>query len=170
MILAALALAVIAARRPDAVLLDLRMPGGDGLETLRALPPGSAGRPRFLVLTTYDTYRDISSALRAGADGFLLKDAPRSALLDAAHRIARGEPVLAPRALGVIAGAEGPALTGREIDVLREIASGGTNAEAAARLFISETTLTSHLGHVFDKLGVGDRAAAVRVAFERGLL
>lgn len=86
------------------------------------------------------------------------------------HRIARGEPVLAPRALGVIPGTEGPALTGREIDVLREIASGGTNAEAAARLFISETTLTSHLGHVFDKLGVGDRAAAVRVAFERGLL
>lgn len=83
MILAALALAVIAARRPDAVLLDLRMPGGDGLETLRALPPGSAGRPRFLVLTTYDTDRDIRSALRAGADGFLLKDAPRSVLQDA---------------------------------------------------------------------------------------
>lgn len=83
MILAALALAVIAARRPDAVLLALRMPGGDGLETLRALPPGPAGRPRFLVLTTYDTDRDIRSPLRAGVDGFLLKDAPRSVLLDA---------------------------------------------------------------------------------------
>lgn len=92
-------------------------------------------------------------------------------MLEAIHQLAAGRPVLTPRALSVLSGrrAETP-LTERELEVLREVAAGGTNREAASRLFISETTLKTHLSRVFGKLGVGDRAAAVRVAYDRGLL
>lgn len=156
---------------PDVVLMDLRMPDGDGVAAITALRAQSPSTPRILVLTTYDTDQDIRRALSAGADGYLLKDTPRGELLQAIHQLAAGRPVLTPKALSVLSGrrAETP-LTERELEVLREVAAGGTNREAASRLFISETTLKTHLSRVFDKLGVGDRAAAVRVAYDRGLL
>ncbi|WP_245244113.1 response regulator transcription factor [Tessaracoccus sp. MC1865] len=123
------------------------------------------------MLITYDTDQDIRHALEAGADGYLLKDTPRDDLVDAVRQLAAGHPVLTPRALSVLSGRGcGTSLTERELEVLREVAAGGTNREAAARLFISEATLKTHLSRVFGKLGVGDRAAAVRVAFDRGLL
>lgn len=157
---------------PDVVLMDLRMPGGDGVAAIRQLRAGSADRPRILVLTTYDTDHDIRAALTAGADGYLLKDTPRADLIRAVRDLATGRPVLSPAALQALAG-RGPAevaLTPREADVVRELAAGGTNREAAARLHVSETTFKTHLARVYEKLGVNDRAAAVRVAYERGLL
>lgn len=167
------ALAVIAREDPDVGLMDLRMPGGDGLAAIRALRAASADRPRILVLTTYGSDHDIRAALEAGADGYLLKDTPRAELVRAVRELAAGRPVLTPAALRALAGRGAGAevaLTPRESDVLREIAAGGTNREAAARLHVSETTLKTHLGNVYEKLGVSDRAAAVRVAYERGLI
>lgn len=166
------AVAVIAREQPDVVLMDLRMPAGDGVDAIVALRRESATSPRILVLTTYDTDNDIRRALAAGADGYLLKDTPRAELLAAVHQLAAGRPVVTSQVLRVMtqpAAAE-VTLTDREHEVLREIAAGGTNREAAARLFISEATLKTHLSRVFDKLGVSDRAAAVRVAYDRGLL
>ncbi len=165
------AVALVEQLAPDVVLMDLRMPDGDGVAAITALRTQSPHTPRILVLTTYDTDQDIRRALSAGADGYLLKDTPRGELLEAIHQLAAGRPVLTPRALSVLSGrrAETP-LTERELEVLREVAAGGTNREAASRLFISETTLKTHLSRVFGKLGVGDRAAAVRVAYDRGLL
>ncbi|MBB1509564.1 response regulator transcription factor [Tessaracoccus sp. MC1756] len=165
------AVALVAELDPDVVLMDLRMPAGDGVPAITALRARHSSRPRILVLTTYDTDQDIRHALEAGADGYLLKDTPRSDLVDAVRQLAAGHPVLTPRALSVLSGrGGGTSLTERELEVLREVAAGGTNREAAARLFISEATLKTHLSRVFGKLGVGDRAAAVRVAFDRGLL
>lgn len=164
------AIDVVARTAPDVLLLDLRMPRCDGLDVIAHLRARGVDRPRILVLTTYDTERDVRAAMRAGADGFLLKDAPPAVLMDAVRRVARGEAVLAPSAVRALARSETPRLTAREADVLREVAGGGTNREAAARLFISESTLKTHLARVFDKLGVADRAAAVRTAFEEGLL
>lgn len=168
------AVAVVRRESPHVVLMDLRMPGGDGLAAIRELRADPAVAARILVLTTYDSDRDIRSALQTGADGYLLKDTPRDELVRAVRELAAGRPVLTPAALRALAGrgsgTTGVALTPRESDVLREIAAGGTNREAAARLHVSETTLKTHLGSVYDKLGVSDRAAAVRVAFERGLI
>lgn len=161
---------------PDVVLTDLRMPGGDGVEAIREIRAGRAGADlagvRILVLTTYDTDHDIRTALAAGADGYLLKDAPRAELIRAVHDLAAGRPVLSAAALRALSGAAAApvTLTGREADVLRELSRGGTNREAAARLHVSETTFKTHLAHVYEKLGVSDRAAAVRVAYERGLI
>ena len=163
--------AVVERTRPDVVVMDLRMPAGDGISAIRELAAG--GNPaRVLVLTTYDTDRDILAAMHAGAAGYLLKDAPRADLLRALHDVAAGRPVLAPRALAALSGRGGAAaeLTARETEVLREIAGGGTNATAARALMVSEATVKSHLNRAYAKLGVGDRAAAVRVAYERGLL
>ena len=156
---------------PDVVLMDLRMPGGDGVAAIRELK-AQRSPARILVLTTYDTDRDILAAMHAGAAGYLLKDAPRADLLRALHDVAAGRPVLAPRALAALSGRGGAAaeLTARETEVLREIAGGGTNATAARALMVSEATVKSHLNRAYAKLGVGDRAAAVRVAYERGLL
>lgn len=165
------AVTLITELQPDVVLMDLRMPEGDGVSAIRALRAQSGAAPRILVLTTYDTDADIRRSLEAGADGYLLKDTPRGELLAAVRQLAEGRPVLTTKALNVLSGRgrEVP-LTERELEVLREVAAGGTNREAASRLFISETTLKTHLTRVFDKLGVGDRAAAVRVAYDRGLL
>ena len=163
--------AVVQAVRPDVVVMDLRMPGGDGISAIREL--AALGNPaRVLVLTTYDTDRDIRAAMNAGAAGFLLKDAPRADLLRALHDVAAGRPVLAPQALAALSGRGSAAeeLTPREAEVLRVIARGGTNASAARALMVSEATVKSHLNRAYTKLGVGDRAAAVRVAYERGLL
>lgn len=165
------ALAVIAATDPDVVLMDLRMPGGGGAEAIRALRERDRTRPRILVLTTYDTDRDIRSALEAGADGFLLKDTRRDDVIRAVHDLAGGRAVLAPAALAALTGA-GPRveLSAREIEVLRLVADGCTNRAVATRLGIGEATVKTHLVHVYEKLGVGDRASAVRTAWELGLV
>ncbi len=155
----------------DVVLMDLRMPGGDGIPAIRALREGGRGLPAILVLTTYDTDRDVRAALEAGANGFLLKDTRRADLVRAGRDVAAGRPVLAAQALAALTGQRHEtALTPRELEVLRVIAAGGTNRSAAQRLMVSEATVKTHLLHAYEKLGVGDRAAAVRVAYERNLL
>lgn len=155
----------------DVILMDLRMPGGDGLLAIRALRTGGRRRPAILVLTTYDTDRDVRAALEAGADGFLLKDTHRADLIRAVRDVAAGRPVIGTAALAVLTGQRHEqSLTGRELEVLRLIAAGGTNRSAAQRLMVSEATVKTHLLHAYDKLGVSDRAAAVRVAYERNLL
>jgi DNA-binding NarL/FixJ family response regulator len=161
------------ALRPDVVLMDLRMPGTDGLSAMRELA-GAATGARVLVLTTYDTDSHVLPAIEAGATGYLLKDAPRDELLRAVRATARGEAVLAPSAAALLMSRVRAATTGplsqRELEVLRLVAGGATNREAAARLFITEATVKSHLLNIYGKLGVGDRAAAVTEAFHRGLL
>jgi DNA-binding NarL/FixJ family response regulator len=159
--------------RPDVILMDLRMPGMDGVTAIAEL--GRKGvASRVLVLTTYDTDSHVLPAIEAGATGYLLKDAPRAELLRAVRAAARGEAVLSPPVAGrlmnrVRAPGAGP-LSHRELEVLELVASGATNREAAARLFLTEATVKTHLLHVYAKLGVSDRAAAVAEAFNRGLL
>lgn len=164
------AVVVIGRTQPDVVVMDLRMPGGDGVTAIRELRrAGNAAR--ILVLTTYDTDHDILAAIQAGADGYLLKDAPRAELIRAIRDVAAGRPVLTTRALAALTARKRDAsLTPRELDVLRVIAAGGTNRTAAEQLMVSEATVKTHLVHAYEKLGVSDRAAAVRVAYERGLL
>jgi DNA-binding NarL/FixJ family response regulator len=159
--------------RPDVVLMDLRMPEVDGVAAIRQL--AEHGVPaRVLVLTTYDTERDVLPAIEAGATGYLLKDSPREELFRAVRAAARGEAVLSPsvatRLLGQVREPAREPLSQRELEVLGLIARGATNREAANRLFISEATVKTHLLHVYAKLGVNDRAAAVAVAYDRGLL
>ena len=165
---------------PDVILMDLRMPEMDGVTAIAAL--ASAGSSaRVLVLTTYDTDSDVLSAIEAGATGYLLKDAPPSELFRAVRSAASGEAVLSPsvttRIVGQMRGAGGSAsmpaqepISSRELEVLELVARGASNRDAAARLFISEATVKTHLMHVYAKLGVNDRAAAVAEAFDRGLL
>ena len=157
---------------PDIVLMDLRMPGTGGTEAIRRLRSRDRERPRVLVLTTYDTDRDIRGALEAGADGYLLKDARRDDVLRAVHDLAAGRPVLAAAALAVLASGRDPRreLSGREVEVLRLVADGCTNRAVGSRLGIGEATVKTHLGHVYEKLGVTDRASAVRTAWELGLV
>jgi DNA-binding NarL/FixJ family response regulator len=167
--------AVVQARAltPDVVLMDLRMPGTDGVTAIRRLAEQQLPI-RVLVLTTYDTERDVLPAIEAGATGYLLKDAPREELFRAVRAAARGEAVLSPavatRLLGQVRAPEREPLSTRELEVLGLIAGGASNREAARRLFISEATVKTHLLHVYAKLGVNDRAAAVAVAYQRGLL
>ncbi|WP_327000522.1 response regulator transcription factor [Dactylosporangium sp. NBC_01737] len=157
--------------RPDVVLMDLRLPDLDGVEaTRRIVAAGSAG---VLVLTTYDTDGDIVRAVAAGATGYLLKDCPRQELTAAVRAAARGETVLAATvAAKLVTSVRGgrPALTPRELDVLRCIAAGRSNPETGRLLFISETTVKSHVTRIFEKLSVNDRTAAVTVAIARGIL
>jgi DNA-binding NarL/FixJ family response regulator len=167
------ALAVAAGVRPDVVLMDLRMPGLDGVATIKALK-AAGSTARVLVLTTYDTDSDVLPAIRAGATGYLLKDTPREDLFRAVLAAHRGESVLSPSVAGRLMGelrtpAREP-LSQRELEVLRLTSQGSTNRETAAKLFISEATVKTHLLHVYAKLGVRDRASAVATAFERGLL
>lgn len=165
------ALVVVDRQDPDVVLMDLRMAGGDGLDAIAALRADARTRPRILVLTTYQSERDIRTALEAGADGYLLKDARRAELVRAVRDIAAGRPVLTAHALAILTGRQSEQqLSERELDALRLIASGLTNRSVASRMNVSEATVKTHLAHIFDKLGVGDRTAAVRVAYERGLL
>ncbi|MEV5747216.1 response regulator transcription factor [Actinoallomurus sp. NPDC052308] len=168
---AAEAVTAVRAHEPDVVLMDLRMPGGDGVEaTSRVL----AQRPqtRVVVLTTYDTDADILRAVEAGAAGYLLKDASRHDLAQAVRAAARGETVLAPSvAAKLVSRMRSPVeLSRREIDVLRLVARGRTNAEIGRELLISEATVKTHLLRAFGKLGVSDRTAAVTAAIERGIL
>ena len=161
------------ALEPDVILMDLRMPGMDGLAAItelhrRAVPS------RVLVLTTYDTDSYVLPAIEAGATGYLLKDAPRDELLRAVRAAALGQAVLSPsvatRLMTRVRTPGAEPLSPRELEVLELVASGTTNREAAARLFISEATVKSHLPNIYGKLGVSDRAAAVAEAFKRGLL
>jgi DNA-binding NarL/FixJ family response regulator len=159
--------------RPDVVLMDLRMPEMDGVTAIRLMAERGVAA-RVLVLTTYDTEADVLPAIEAGATGYLLKDAPSDELRRAVRAAARGESVLSPAvASRLLRGVREPAkdaISQREVEVLRLVAHGASNREAAERLFISEATVKTHLVHIYAKLGVNDRAAAVAVAFERGLL
>jgi DNA-binding NarL/FixJ family response regulator len=159
--------------RPDVILMDLRMPGTDGVAAIKEL--AKRGVPsRVLVLTTYDTDSHVLPAIEAGATGYLLKEAPRAELVRAVEAAARGQSVLSPavatRLLGQVRKPASAPLSQRELEVLELIAQGSTNREAAKRLYISETTVKTHLLHVYAKLGVNDRAAAVATAFSRGYL
>lgn len=165
------ALEMITEHGPEVVLMDLRMPRLGGVEAIRALR-GRGDRTRVLVLTTYDTDREIVGALDAGADGYLLKDARGAELVRAVHDLAAGRPVLVPAALAALTGSRQsrPSLSARESEVLRLVADGCTNRAVATRLGIGEATVKTHLVHVYEKLGVGDRASAVRAAWEKGLV
>jgi DNA-binding NarL/FixJ family response regulator len=159
--------------RPDVILMDLRMPRTDGVTAIKEL--SKRGVPsRVLVLTTYDTDSDVLPAIEAGATGYLLKDAPRDELFRAVEAAARGQAVLSPavatRLMGQMRQPASEPLSQRELEVLELIARGSTNREAAKQLFISEATVKTHLLHVYAKLGVNDRAAAVATAFSRGYL
>ena len=167
------ALALEAALHPDVVLMDLRMPRMDGVTAIRALAEqGSSAR--VLVLTTYDTDSDVLPAIRAGATGFLLKDSARDELFRAVRSAAAGQSVLSPavatRLMGQVRAPVEEPVSPRELEVLGLVASGCTNREAAARLFISEATVKTHLLHISAKLEVKDRASAVAAAYRRGLL
>ncbi|MFF4965383.1 response regulator [Streptomyces sp. NPDC003674] len=158
---------------PDVILMDLRMPGGGGVDAIRTLTRGGA-RARVLVLTTYDTDSDTLPAIEAGATGYLLKDAPREELFTAVRAAARGRSVLSPavasRLVSAVRAPGGEPLSAREREVLGLVARGTPNREIARELFISEATVKTHLTHLYAKLGVNDRAAAVAAAYDRGIL
>jgi DNA-binding NarL/FixJ family response regulator len=161
------------ALQPDVILMDLRMPGTDGVAAITELAKRNL-KVRVLVLTTYDTDSYVLPAIEAGATGYLLKDAPRAELLRAVRAAAEGQGVLSPSvATRLMSRVRTPApelLSQRELEVLELIAAGTTNRDAAVRLFISEATVKTHLLHIYAKLGVTDRAAAVAEAYNRGLL
>ena len=158
---------------PDVVLMDLRMPVMDGVSAIREI---KANQPtvQVLVLTTYDSDADILPAVEAGATGYLLKDCSREELFRAIRAAARGEAVLAPtvaaRLMGQMRAPAEEKLSEREIEVLQLVAEGSSNSEIAKRLHISQATVKSHLIHIFGKLGVSDRTAAVTSALQRGIL
>ena len=158
---------------PDVVLMDLRMAEMDGAIAtghIQSQQPGTA----VLILTTYDTNSDILRAIEAGATGYLLKDTPRDELFAAIRSVAQGKAVLAPtvatRLLRQRKTLAGEVLSARELEVLSLVARGASNKEVARSLFLSEATVKSHLIHLFGKLGVTDRTAAVTVALQHGLL
>ena len=177
------ALALASQLRPDVVLMDLRMPRCDGIEATRRLRQHDAGI-KVLVLTTYADDRSVIDALRAGARGYLTKDAGAAEIRQALERVTTGQPAIDPAVqqhlLDVIA-ASGPrpgaeptpqfpaGLTAREAEVLTLIAQGLSNSEIASRLTVSETTVKSHINHLFAKTGVRDRAQAVTYAYQHGL-
>ena len=152
--------------------MDLRMPVMDGVTAIREIKD-SQPDVQVLVLTTYDSDADILPAIEAGATGYLLKDASREELYSAVRATANGESVLAPGVAARLLGrmrAPSEQLSGRELEVLELVAEGNSNSEIASRLHISQATVKSHLIHIFGKLGVSDRTAAVTVALKRGIL
>lgn len=168
------ALALAATLEPDVVLMDLSMPKLDGFAATRRIKIGQP-KVQIVVLTTFETEADITRAIDAGAIGYLLKDAPRSEIVRAVRAAASGRATLAPEAAArLMAKSKGPnearSLTRRELDVLERVAKGATNAEIAKALRVSEATVKTHLLHVFEKLGVDDRTAAVTRAIERKIL
>ncbi|MFD0414105.1 response regulator [Streptomyces sp. NPDC127108] len=180
------AVELAAATRPDVVLMDIRMPGMNGITaTERILAEAAEPPPRVLVLTTFDLDEYVYGALRAGAAGFLLKDSGPERLLAAVAAVGSGDALFAPsvtrrlvEAFAVRSGAapagEPPpdlaALTGRELEVLKLIARGLSNAEIADRLYISEATVKTHLNRTMNKLDLDTRAQAVVIAYETGLV
>ncbi|MFD8308314.1 response regulator [Streptomyces sp. NPDC059690] len=162
-----------AALDPDVVLMDLRMPGGGGVDAIAALTRRGA-RAKVLVVTTYDTDTDTLPAIEAGATGYLLKDAPREELFTAVRAAAEGRTVLSPavasRLVSAVRAPGNEPLSAREREVLALVARGTSNREIARELFISEATVKTHLTHLYAKLGVNDRAAAVATAYQRGIL
>jgi DNA-binding NarL/FixJ family response regulator len=175
-------LEAVASARPDVVVMDIRMKRVDGVEAtrrIRRLPDG----PPVLVLTTFDDEEVLSGALRAGAAGFQLKDAPGEELIMATAAVASGEAWLDPAVTAHVlatyrgspaataeTGERVASLTPRELDVLRLVGRGASNTEIAAELFVSEVTVKSHIGHIFTKLDLRDRPAAIVFAFDHGLV
>ncbi|HEY2669591.1 MAG TPA: response regulator transcription factor [Rugosimonospora sp.] len=178
------AVALTAERRPDVVLMDIRMPGLNGVEATRLiLAPTETHHPRVLILTTFDLDEYVFSALRAGASGFLLKDTPPHRLIAAITTVAAGETLFAPtvtrRLIEAYAerrrGSATPppdlrTLTAREIEVMRLVAEGLSNLEIAGRLVLSEATVKTHINHAMTKLNLASRAQAVVAAYETGLV
>lgn len=178
--------AVLAAREtePDVILMDVRMPNVDGLEATRRLLEGAEHGPRILILTTFDLDEYVYEALHAGASGFLLKDTPPEQLVEAIRVVARGDALLSPvvtrrvieefvRRPAEIVRAPAPELdelTARELEILRLIARGLSNAEIAAEAFVSETTVKTHVARILQKLRVRDRVQAVVFAYEHGVV
>lgn len=173
--------AAVAEHAPDVVLMDLRMKRVDGIRATQAIQALDR-TPPVLVLTTFDDDELLSGSIRAGAAGFVLKDSPAENLIRAVRTVAEGgvclDPVVTERVLATYRKAAAPAgmhsnvqnLTAREHDVLTLIGRGNTNAEIAAALGISEVTIKSHIGHIFVKLDVRDRAAAIVYAFDHGVV
>lgn len=172
----------VATHRPDLVVMDLRMKGVDGIEATRRLR-SRAETPPVLALTTFDDDELLSGALRAGAAGFVLKDAPAAEMVAAIRVTARGgawlDPRVAERVLRVVRDQRAPdrgprtsidALSEREVEVLRLVARGATNPEIAESLYVSERTVKGHISGIFAKLGVRDRAAAIICAYDAGLV
>jgi DNA-binding NarL/FixJ family response regulator len=166
--------------RPDVVLMDVRMPAIDGIQATRLLLSKLDDPPRVLVITTFENDEYVYAALRAGASGFLLKRARPGQLVDAVRIVTQGDALLFPTAIRRLAAAYGQGgaadrtplarLTGRELDVLRLMAAGRSNAEIAAELVVGLETVKTHVGNVLAKLGVRDRTQAVIVAYETGFV
>ncbi|GAB3409688.1 transcriptional regulator [Flindersiella endophytica] len=177
------ALAKLAATAADVVLMDVRMPGMDGVQATKALR-AKAGAPQVLVLTTFDLDEYVFSAVKAGASGFLLKDAPPGDLLAGIRAVHSGDAVVAPSATRRLLERFAPhlpddsapadtrvdTLTDREREVLLEVARGLSNAEIAARMFLSEATVKTHIGRILGKLGLRDRVQLVVFAYENALV
>jgi DNA-binding NarL/FixJ family response regulator len=177
------AVALVRRRRPDVVLMDIKMPGLDGLEATRQVLADAGNATAVLILTTFDLDEYVYAALRAGASGFLLKDAPPEQLIAAVHTLAGGDALIAPaitkRLIEQFARASPPSgasaaaleeLTPRELEVLVLIARGRSNREIASELVLSEATVKTHVKRVLAKLGVRDRVHAVVLAYESGLV
>lgn len=158
---------------PDVVLMDLRMPEVDGVEAISRIKARHS-EMQVLVLTTYESDADILRAIEAGATGYLLKDTPREELFEAIRLAAEGraplDPTVAARIMHRMRGPSEEALSAREMEILGLVARGTSNKGIARELWISETTVKSHMLHIFEKLGVADRTAAVTTALRRGII
>ena len=155
----------------DVVVSDIQMPGADGIALTHRLV--AAGGPPVLILTTYDTQADVVAAVEAGAMGYLLKDAPEEELYEAVRSASQGKRVLSPQVANVLADRlvnRAETLSAREIELLRALQTGASNKEIAQQLFISQATVKTHLIHIYSKLGVDNRTAAVEEARQRRII
>jgi len=177
------AITIVRDTQPDVVLMDIRMPDTDGLEATRQIMADATTPPRIIILTTFDLDRYVYAALSAGASGFLLKDITPEQLVAAVHLVRAGDALLAPsitrRLIERFAPTDAPnadlhrdlaVLSPRELDVLKLLAQGLSNAELAARLHVSDTTVKTHVGRILFKLKLRDRAQAIVFAYESGLI